>query len=467
SSSSDSDSSSSSSSSSSTSSSEEWFQDMPKMNEAPKNPMLPYFVGYMGSSIQASNQINAIQAVQKLCQQIAHEIQNPNQIPEKATLAKFSILARLIRTMDAKQLEQASQQLYTSASSKSASQSQSATEKVAAWKAFRDAVAQAGTGPALQLIKEWIQNHKIQGEEAAEIVATLPMAARVPTKQYMDAFFDLIKKSEVQKQQFLNVSAILSFSNLVRKAQVDNATAHNRYPTHVFGRLNPKKASAVARDYIPYLAQQLKDAAQNEDSHKIQVYIRALGNTAHPKILSVFEPYLEGKKAISDFQRLHMVTALNKLAKVSPKIARPVLFRLYQNAGEAHEIRCIAVYLLMKTNPPASMLQRMAEFTNQDPSNEVRAVVKSAIESAANKLNSNMQQELSQNANAAVDMLNATKWGQQYSQAQFWSEDVAGDMNLAYQAALLTIGSDDTLLPRNAFLNLNNNLGGYRYKYFS
>ena len=424
--------------------------------------MLPYFVGNMGSSIQASSQVNAVHAAQKIAQQIAEELQHPSQIPEKATLAKFAVLARLVRIMDVKQIGQATHELYAPAS-KSASQSQSASTKNVAWKVYRDAVAQAGTGPALSAMKQWIENHKVQGEEAAELLAVLPETARTPTREYMDTFFALIKKSEVQKQQFLNSSAILSFANLVRRAQVDNATAHYRYPTHVYGRLNPKKASAVARDYIPYLAQQLKSAVQNEDSHKVQVYTRALGNIAHPKILAVFEPYLEGQKQVSTFQRLHMVVALNKLAKISPKIARPVLFRLYQNAGDASEIRSAAVFLLMKTNPPASMLQRMAEFTNQDPSKQVRSVVKSAIESAAN-LQSQNDQELAENARAAVDMLNATS-GIQYSKVNLQSNDV-DEMNLAYQAALATIGSDDSFVPSAAFVSARANLGGFQANYF-
>lgn len=95
----------------------------------------------------------------------------------------------------------------------------------------------------------------------------------------------------------MNTTAILAFTNLIRKVQVNNETSHNRFPVHSFGRPISKKAQqAINTEYIPYLAQQLSHAVKEGDSHKIQVYIRALGNTAHPKILSVFEPYLEGKK---------------------------------------------------------------------------------------------------------------------------------------------------------------------------
>lgn len=56
-------------------------------------------------------------------------------------------------------------------------------------KAYRDAVAQAGTGPALATIRDWIKEEKVKSEEAAELVAVLPFTARTPTPEYVDALF--------------------------------------------------------------------------------------------------------------------------------------------------------------------------------------------------------------------------------------------------------------------------------------
>jgi Lipoprotein amino terminal region len=194
---------------------------------------------------------------------------------------------------------------------------------------------------------------------------------------------ELASSQLVRDQRFLNVTAIQAFADLARKAQVNNVTAHNRFPVHAFGRLSSVNLPALTDEYLPYMAQKLKNAVREADSHKIQVYIRALGNLGHPKILSVFEPYLEGKVAMSDFQRLLMVISLDKLVRVYPVTARKVLFNIYQNTGEAHELRCAAVFQLMKANPPAYMLQRMAEFTNYDLSTQVNAAVKSSIQTAA------------------------------------------------------------------------------------
>jgi HEAT repeat protein len=146
----------------------------------------------------------------------------------------------------------------------------------------------------------------------------------------------------------------------------------------------PKRFPPLTEEFIPYLARSLNEAFNESDSRRLQVLIRALGNVGLPSILPIFEPFLEGNRNASKFQRQLMVSALDKLANLFPKEAAAVLLKMYENTGESHEIRCAAVSLLMKTNPPANVLQRMAELTNTDPDPQVSSMVQSAIKSAAN-----------------------------------------------------------------------------------
>jgi hypothetical protein len=260
----------------------------------------------------------------------------------------------------------------------------------------------------------------------------------------------------------LNTTAILSFTALVRKAQVNNDTAHNRYPVHSFGRLSPKNSTVVAKTYIPYLASQLKQAVKKGDSPKIQVYIRALGNTAHPKILEVFEPYLEGEEDMSDFQRLVIVASLDQMTMVYPKLARSVLYKIYKNPGEAHQVRIAAVMQIMKTNPPAEILQRMAQYSNVDNSKQVRSAVKSAIESAA-RMESNT--ELARNAKAAVNLLTRKEYGFQYSK-DYIRQYIVKQQDLGYEQHLAYIQGEDSIVPSTMAYSLRRRIGGYnREKY--
>lgn len=86
---------------------------------------------------------------------------------------------------------------------------------------------------------------------------------------------------------------------------------------------------------------------------------------------------------MSDFQRLVIVASMGHMAMTYPKLVRPVLYKIYQNTGDSSEVRVAAVAQLMKTNPPAQILQRMAQHTNSDHSEHVNSAVKSAIETAA------------------------------------------------------------------------------------
>jgi hypothetical protein len=196
-------------------------------------------------------------------------------------------------------------------------------------------------------------------------------------------FQELAEDPKTRKQSGLNSTAILSLANLLRTVVVNNVSAHDNYPVHIFGRMVPKKFPQLTKRFIPDFGLALNKAINESNSQKIQVFIRALGDVGHPSILPIFEPFLEGQKNATEFQRLLMVSSMDKLAIMYPKEAAAVLTKLYQNTGENHEIRCVAVGLLMKTRPSANVLQGMAEFTNVDPDLQVSSMVQSAINTAA------------------------------------------------------------------------------------
>ncbi|XP_076239410.1 vitellogenin [Calliopsis andreniformis] len=454
-------SSSSSASSSSISSSEEhqFWQPKPTLEDAPQNPLLPNFVGYKGKFIAKSGEIDLVRATKELVFQIANELEDPSNIPTQQSLDKFTILCSLIRLMSRRQIEEAESNMHISANElKSNDRSQAVKQN--AWTVFRDAVTQAGTGPALLTIKNWILKRNVEGFEAAEIVSRISKNARTPTAQYIRALFDLATNSQVMNEKFLNSTAILAFADLVRQVQVNKATLHNRYPVHTFGRLVSKHDKTVIEEYIPYLQRELKNAIKQKNSPRIQTYIMALGSIGHPRILSVFEPYLEGKEPVTVFQRMMMVASLNKLADMHPKLARSVLYKIYLNTRESHEVRCAAVFLLMKTNPPLSMLQRMAEFTKYDTNKQVNSAVKSTIESLAAITNS-PSMDLVNKARAAKNLLSPNDYSYKFSRG-FVSDTVEEEQNAIRRTIFNYIGSDDSLIPRALYLGMFASYGDFK-----
>lgn len=147
----------------------------------------PSVLPYAGEETAEKTDENDIQSqlisiIINITQKIANELKDPNQISQRDILAKYTLIARLVRSMSVSQLEQVTSTLFVQHNNND-------TFRLLAWKAFRDAVATAGTGPALQIIQKWILSRKVQNEEAAELIAVLPKMARMPSLHYIQTFF--------------------------------------------------------------------------------------------------------------------------------------------------------------------------------------------------------------------------------------------------------------------------------------
>lgn len=152
-----------------------FYQPKPTLRRAPKTPLLSLFVGDNGNTIH--DQLNAKEEVMKLAREMSEDMENPNELPKQNTLSKFNILSSLIRTMNSEQISETSRALVQNNYGK----------KI--WQLYRDATVWAGTAPAVDEVMNWIENYHVKGEEAAELIATLPKAIREPTPEMQKRFF--------------------------------------------------------------------------------------------------------------------------------------------------------------------------------------------------------------------------------------------------------------------------------------
>lgn len=163
----------------------EYLQPKPTLKNAPENPMSYYSIGNKGSSIQSDKDFNAPAEVEKLAREIAQDLNNPNEVPVKQTLRKFNILSKIIRTMSAKQIEETTRSVVK----KQENQEQDNGVAQKAVSVYRDALASAGTGPAVSELMKWIEEGKLTGEGAVEVIASFPKNIREPTKEMQKLFF--------------------------------------------------------------------------------------------------------------------------------------------------------------------------------------------------------------------------------------------------------------------------------------
>nr|CAH7765550.1 unnamed protein product [Callosobruchus chinensis] len=397
--------------------SEENYQNRkPELNQAPESPLLPYTMAYKGVSIKRG--VDVVKTVQKIAMEIGEDLQNPPQVADENTLNKFTILTSLIRVMSEEELTQA---------------------------AVRDAVAESGTGPALLTIQNWVLTKKIGSFEASQIIYSMWQSVRQPTEDYMRSSFEFIKKPEILREWPLNTTAVLSYTELARRVYVNKRSSEKEFPVRSFGHFRTEKGkNFVAEEVIPYLSQKLQEAISDADTYQIHTYIRAIGNIGHPLIFRAFEPYLEGKKQASQFQRLLMIMSMDKVAELYPRETRSVLFKIYQNIGEAQEIRVAAVYRLMYTRPPVDMLQLMATYTNVDEHEHVNAAVKATIQEAAQLEGSEPHHfEMRRAAQAAVPLLTTAEYGQQHGGA-YLRHYFYHHLNLMYSEEYSTLGAEES-----------------------
>ncbi|KAL6445373.1 hypothetical protein ACFW04_002286 [Cataglyphis niger] len=387
-----------SSSSSSFSSSEEddfrdatFLQSTPRLNEAPHNPLLPFFIGMKGKNIQTSKEIDVIQQAANLVVQITEGMQDPNVQKPGYTLERFTILQDLLRTMNTDQLTEVENVAFK------LSKLKNITKKVK--NVLRKTITQIGTGPALEIIKQLIKNRSVKGLEAAMTISRIPKTVRTPTEEYIREFHKLISTPEVTNEDFLNVSAPLALAELIHNVQHDK----KYYPVQSFGRMIPP--SNVLEELISYFAEQLKEAIHENNSPRVQTYILALCSTGHPKVISVLEPYLEGLQGLTKFQRLMMVNSLSPLAIDHPKLVRPIVFKLYSDSYEPDDIRVAAFYNLIKTNPSLPIMMHIARQTHHDKSKQVNSAVATTIHSLA-KLKQWQMQDIATKARMVKKLLN-------------------------------------------------------------
>ncbi|XP_030756122.1 vitellogenin-like [Sitophilus oryzae] len=442
------------------SSSEEYEQRQPRpqMNHAPESPLLPYLMGYHGRSIRQNRDFDLKQNVQTMAQEISEDLQEPEKILTQSTLSKFTMLASFIRLMNEEEINYVAEQLYT--------QSGQGKERLA-WEVYRDAVAEAGTGPAFLNIQNWIENKKISNREASDVVSTIARSVRTPTDEYMQKFYELTKSSKVKEQLYLNQTAVLSYANLVYRVYINRNESHNQYPVHSFGNFNTKTGRQFVKDVvIPYYGQQLEQAIAEADAPRVHLYITALGYIGHKNILSLFEPYLEGQKQCSQFQRMLMVVSLRRLAKTKPSQALPVLYQIYQNAGELPEVRINAAYILFK-NPEvlSERLQSMAENTNVEYQEQLNAAVKSAIETAS-RLRSSKNHALHKAAQSALPLLTKKLYGGDKASIDY-SDSIMSEMHTELEQEFLQIGSPDSYWPKVLKLSARGRVNEMPRDYFS
>ncbi|CAG9855084.1 unnamed protein product [Phyllotreta striolata] len=425
-------------------------------SKAPPSPLLAYYTGHQGQSIKKAGDL--VHRVVKLAKQIGKDLQSHQKEDHEKTLDRFVNLNELCRLMDKDEFDQATQQLY----SKNAK-----GEEKAAWAAYRDALAETGTGPAFLSIESWIESDKVEGDDAAQLVSTVAKITHHPTLDYMKKFFQFTKKEKVLREWPLNDTALISYAHLIRKVYVDDELSRSELPVHAFGPFdNEEGEKFIKEEVIPYYSEMLKKSIERADTPKIHAYIATLGKIGAPEVLSAFEPYLEGNEKASQFQRLMMVLSLRDLVEIEPEKAFAVLYRLYQNPGEHPTVRIACVYFIMRTKPTAEILQLMAQSTKTEKNEYVKAAVKHSIEQISELEDSEEYAKIIRAAKIAKSHLTNEHFGVNYG-GNYLRAYVIEELNKHFRITTHLYPAADSYLPKGIMYSVRSNSAGLHRKNYN
>jgi hypothetical protein len=229
-----------------------------------------------------------------------------------------------------------------------------------------------GSNPAFRVIKLWIQQKKIHGEAAAEIIASLPSYLITPSAQLVDQFYDLVRITASSEEQQVKISSILAFSHVIRAACTSKSERKMKY-SEPFKPCNSKSTTK----YLLYLNSQMK-----ADPTLRQVYISAIGNTgsstAMPMLLHVARD-----SNTSPYQRASAILATRYIMLKNPTSAMHTLLSFFNNPTYPCAVRIAALSMLFYTRPPLMIWQRIAINTWYEPNEAINSYIWSTISNIA------------------------------------------------------------------------------------
>lgn len=99
-----------------------------------------------------------------------------------------------------------------------------------------------------------------------------------------------LKSTVVQQDRQLRTTAVLAFSVLLNQACINPQIKQSRYNVALYGEFCDVKDT---NEYVDHFVQKLKESLKTKGNHWTHVYITALGNIGHPRIVNVVQKILD------------------------------------------------------------------------------------------------------------------------------------------------------------------------------
>jgi len=317
---------------------------------------------------RASEDLSCLKSkLQQIIGDITSDLKDINSLPEKSTMDKLSTAVDICRSLPYDQLSAISEEVFEMHNG--APNVMKSDER----KIFRDIITMCGSHPAFRIIKGWVERQQIEGEEAAQVISSLPNQIFSPNKYLIQDFFDMVQQIAEKEDEQLTITALLSFSNLVRSACVNQASRQHKFSSIV----KPVCDEGYVSRYVDWLSHKI-----SSDAPLRRAYIEALGNVGSHHTIEILKS-IAVNPTYSTYHRTSAVFAMRYQAlKKHPEMI-PLLMSLYHNYSMPASSRIASAALLVYTEPSLAVWQRLAISTWYEPSSAVSQFVSSSLRNIA------------------------------------------------------------------------------------
>jgi len=259
---------------------------------------------------------------------------------------------------------------------------------------FYDILSSVGTNPAIMLVKKDIEEGRIYGMNAINVLQTAFRSVSTPTEELLKELFSLVKKlrnlnvheqSNEEESRSLYSSGLVQMSNLLHRACVNPSRKVLEFPVRIYGEFCSNKSSIITESWIPYLVSEIKNPVKKADSdeHFRLVSISALGKIGHVDALRELTKVIEGSSSEKPIIRSVAVYSLKRIARLNPVMIKPLLLAIIDNPAETTTVRIAAVSVLPWAQPSTAQLQKIAVRTWFEPSKQVSSFIYSTLKYVA------------------------------------------------------------------------------------
>lgn len=431
----------------------------PTLREAPLN-------GLLASPLKIAGMKRRIEL---LMHEIVEDITKPTgkeSMAQKETLSKISTIAKMLRYFAYKDVEE----IFSIYAVKKTTDEDKVRRNI-----IIDCISIAGTNPNIKYLIDMIEKRVIVGERAARVIMTFPMYIRTPTRELLKELFDFVKSAPHDTEYVqVKTTATLAFSTLLHQACVNAKIRSTRYPVAMYGHFCDAKV--VETEYLPYFIEQLEkyiESENKEDTHWKNLYMTALGNIGHPRVIPVVQRLMD--KIVNPFFKVrvvymlkHLIVARNHLNRpeftfhgidqtdiltdeIVLKKVVPILVSCAFDKGEHPEVRTAAIALLFRTScVDVALFQQIAYMTWFSASEEVHSFIYHTLKnlSELKRYSPEINLRLVKHARFIFALCKPINAGYTKSRTMF-STDYIHEHLSGYISKFSYFGSKDSMIPNN------------------